>query len=295
MTWPRTVSFAMSAIRRSVARLNSRNPASVSSRWVRPPGSVAGVDLCLFVTFSPTGRVTEPALVQARTWAAQGFAVVLILVVDDLALFDPDQDLDFCRGLFVRANIGYDFGAWAAAMRDIPDLRQARSVAIANDSVYGPFDSFAAMLDRVRASPADIVGLTESHEIRPHFQSFVMFFKHEALRSRIFHRFWRGVRNGDRQWVIEHYELQMVSRFVNAGLSAEALFPSAPGEPANPTLSNWRALIRSGFPFIKVQLLRDNPLGADLDGWQDVVAERGFDPALIERHLAGVARARACS
>lgn len=295
MTWSRTCSLAISSAQRVVAGLKFRNPASVPSCWVQPPGNVVGADLCLFVTFSPTGRVTEPALVQARTWAAQGFAVIAIVVVNDLNLFDTRQDLDFCRGLLVRTNIGYDFGAWAAAMRGIPDLHKARSVAIANDSVYGPFDNFVDMLGRVRASPADIVGLTESQEIRPHFQSFVIFFKHNAVRSRIFRRFWRSVRSGDRQWVIDRYELQLVSQFKKFGLTAEALFPTAAGEPGNPTLSNWRALIQSGFPFIKVQLLRDNPFGVDLDGWQEMVAAKGFDPALIERHLAAVSRARACT
>lgn len=292
MTWPSKFFGAKSNVRRIGARLSFRNPSSVPCCWVRKPGIVAGVDVCLFVTFSPTGLVAEHALFQARAWEAQGFAVVIILVVNELSNFDVHQDLKFCRGILVRANVGYDFGAWAAAMRGMPDLRKARSVAIANDSIYGPFDNFGDMLGRVRTSKADIIGLTESHEIRRHFQSFVIFFKHNAVRSRIFRRFWRSVQNGDRQWVIDRYELNLVSYFENSGFIVEALFPAALHEMLNPTLSNWRELIQRGFPFIKVQLLRDNPFGVDLNGWQDIVSARRFDPAMIERHLAGLPRPR---
>jgi hypothetical protein len=68
------------------------------------------------------------------------------------------------------------------------------------------------------------------------------------------------------------------------GLAVEALFPAA-GD-GNPTLTRWRELIGAGFPFIKVQLLRENPAHADIDGWQEIVRAGGLDPALIEEHLA---------
>jgi hypothetical protein len=32
--------------------------------------------------------------------------------------------------------------------------------------------------------------------------------------------------------------------------------------------------------------LRDNPFKADIDGWQALAAGQGYDPALIEQHLA---------
>jgi hypothetical protein len=62
--------------------------------------------------------------------------------------------------------------------------------------------------------------------------------------------------------------------------------PAAKPWEANPTLTGWRELIDEGFPFLKVQLMRDNPRGADLSDWESFVAARGYDPALIRDYLA---------
>jgi lipopolysaccharide biosynthesis protein len=122
-------------------------------------------------------------------------------------------------------------------------------VVTANDSLYGPFAGFAGLVARLRASAADVVGLTESLEIRRHFQSYLLAFKPRALRSAAFRAFWRGVRVGGRQEVIDRYELALVDRMEAAGLTAEALFPAGQGRN-NPTLTDWRALIVDGFPYI---------------------------------------------
>jgi len=63
----------------------------------------------------------------------------------------------------------------------------------------------------------------------------------------------------------------------------------------NPTSDLWRRLLRSGFPFVKRELLRDNPSSvADLADWRDEVME--ISPghvALIERDLQLVLRNKA--
>jgi hypothetical protein len=53
---------------------------------------------------------------------------------------------------------------------------------------------------------------------------------------------------------------------------------------------DWSRLVRTGtVPFIKVELLRDNPMGIPGIGrWPHVVAEAGYDPELISAHLARV-------
>jgi hypothetical protein len=48
----------------------------------------------------------------------------------------------------------------------------------------------------------------------------------------------------------------------------------------NQTHHFWRTTLERGLPFLKVELLRDNPLGVDLDGWQDMVVG-GCDAATI--------------
>ena len=64
--------------------------------------------------------------------------------------------------------------------------------------------------------------------------------------------------------------------------------------PLNPTSDLWRQLIQAGFPFIKRELLRDNPTHiADLNDWRDEVRKRfGEVPEAIEHDLRRVMRNR---
>ena len=56
--------------------------------------------------------------------------------------------------------------------------------------------------------------------------------------------------------------------------------------PMNPTAELWRQLLLTGFPFLKRELLRDNPTNVeDLHEWQAVVRAVGGDPAPILQDL----------
>ena len=48
------------------------------------------------------------------------------------------------------------------------------------------------------------------------------------------------------------------------------------------TLFGWRQLVAAGMPFVKLLLLRGQFEQVDITGWQDVLAEAGFDVALAE-------------
>jgi lipopolysaccharide biosynthesis protein len=253
----------------------------VPARWVRQPDP-AGRDLCIFVTLARDGRISRAALAHMRAWHECGFMLVVVVVTGDIIGFHAPASLDFAEGILVRENRGYDFGAWAGAINRLwPDLSSATLLVTANDSVFGPVESFPGMIERVRASGADVIGLTESHEIRRHFQSYVVFYKPRAVRSSAFRRFWARVRTGDREFVIDRYELTLLSRMEAAGLRCEALFPLSAEAGPNPTLSDWRGLLDRGFPFVKVQLLRDNPHAADIAGWEQTLSSRGYDPGLV--------------
>lgn len=267
-------------------RLPSTNPLITESRWLIPlKCSLAEREVCLLVTLARSGRITDHALFLAKAWADQGFAVVLIVAADEIARIDQQDAVAFCQGVLVRKNVGYDFGAWAACIRQLPGLGDAALVATTNDSAFGPMATFNAMLARVRCAHADIVGTIGSAEHRQHLQSFLLFFKPAALRSKAFSRFWNGVRNGDREFVIDHYEEPLEEHFRDFGLKTTALYPAHAFDCGNPSLHSWRSLIAMGFPFVKIQLLRDNPFSSDISGWRALLASQGYDPRIAERHL----------
>ena len=259
--------------------------ADTPAEWRIAPRIEAGDEVCLFLTYAAGGRIAAHALYQARAWAQAGFKLVLVVTIDELAGFDSQPDLGFASGMLLRLNRGYDFGGWAAAIRGLPQLRDAKRLAIANDSVYGPLKGFAEMLGQVRASDIDFLGVVESREKRHHYQSFLLFFGSRALRSDGFWRFWRRVRNGTRDYVIDRYEIRLLNVMLRSGLSSAALFPAEEGDRRNQTLAGWRALIEAGFPFIKARLVRDAPAGTDPSGWREVLSERGYDVRLIDEHL----------
>jgi lipopolysaccharide biosynthesis protein len=262
--------------------------SSAPLRWIRKPTILDDDQVCLFVTYAPDGTIPAHALFHARSWGEAGFKVNLTVVLDHLENFIMSQDLAFAAGVLLRANQGYDFGAWAATIAQLPDLGKTSLLCIANDSVYGPLNTFSAMIDRIKMTEADVIGLTESYERTRHFQSYITLFRQNSLRHPSFLKFWRNIRTGGRSFVIENYELKLMGLMEKNGLRTVALYPIAKSG-FNPTLMFWRELIADGFPFLKVQLLRDNPLRLDLAGWDAVVKERGFDPDLIRDHLRGSA------
>ncbi|MEP9376050.1 rhamnan synthesis F family protein [Aquabacter sp. CN5-332] len=242
--------------------------------------------VCLFVAYAPDGRFFAHTLRYCADLKRNGLRLVLIAVTDrpDLDCLDPGPEV--ADALVVRENHGYDFAAWAACLRYMPELWAAPELWFANDSVYHAAAPLAEMVERVRRSPADVVAMTGSSEIAPHFQSYLFVLKDGALRREGVRRFWGGVRSlADKNQVIRDYEVRQKATLEAEGLKVEILFSAPGGDGDNRLHHGWRALLAAGFPFVKVQLLRDNPYGADLAGWRDALAAHEFDIPEITFHL----------
>lgn len=72
------------------------------------------------------------------------------------------------------------------------------------------------------------------------------------------------------------------------------LYSASHRMPMNPTAELWRQLLESGFPFLKRELLRDNPAGViDVADWRDLTRDKfQADLAPIEHDLQRVLRDR---
>jgi lipopolysaccharide biosynthesis protein len=142
-------------------------------------------------------------------------------------------------------------------------------------------------LERVRTLDADVIGATESVQVQRHLQSYLLFFKPNALKSEAFWQFWSGIRASGRLVAIYRYELGLPAAMDRGGLRCATLFEV--GEVENPTLSKWRDLIDRGFPYVKVAALRDNPSNQDISDWPQILRDQGYDPAIVVKHLAAPA------
>ncbi|MFG1465093.1 rhamnan synthesis F family protein [Xanthobacter sp. DSM 24535] len=253
-----------------------------------PSASLSGGPVCLLVTAAADGRPFNHTLRLCADFKAHGFQVVLIVATDrpDLDCLDPGPEV--ADAVVTRENHGYDFAAWAAALRYLPEVWAAPEVLFANDSVYHAAPALAATLGRMRTNPAGVVALTESTELARHFQSYLFLYKAAALAHPAARAFWGEVRSlGDKLQIIREYEVAQRAVLEQAGLDVEILFPAAPGgvQGENQLHQGWRDLITQGFPFVKVQLLRDNPYGVDLAGWRAFLDRAEFDVGEIAFHL----------
>jgi len=224
-----------------------------------------------------------------------------------------------------RENLGFDFGSWREGLRRL-DLPAYDEILFANSSVYGPLWPMAAMLAAPAVLASDLWGMTISVEPRTHLQSYFMGMSRRLLASACGRRLWRDVRPvRQKQDAIDAYELRWMDACTAAGFRVHALFdgrhhPTVPVSeqlanllawppplrlvgryrrrlrhpPYNPTHLHWKQVLESGVPFVKVDLLRDNPVGVHPERIRDwIAAHTSYPVDIIRRHLARVGRWKA--
>ena len=163
-------------------------------------------------------------------------------------------------------------GRMSPANRLFPDP----DAYLVNDSVVGPLNAerFSEVMERIRASSAHLVGLTESLEIERHFQSYFLVGKGEGVAALVSFLF--GIKAyRDKHAVIMSYEVPLLRHFLRAGLRGEALLP--PSASGNASLEEWKELLERGLPFVKVSALR-----SESGDWREVLRVQGYDPRIVE-------------
>ena len=262
-----------------------------------------GQEVCLFVTYVPGNQLLPGAIAMVAALAASGQTVVVCCAVDDLGFSIDLAGLDGAAIIVKQKNGGYDFAVWAAILAKMPELWSAKRLFFVNDSILGPLDGLDRTLERLRASNADFLALTESFEHRHHTQSYFFVLQNKAMSSAVVRTFWRQVRvEQTKLAVIKKYELGLLNHMRDvAGLEVEVLFSYDflfPGTDwsaikiQNPTHNLWEHLISSGFPFVKAELLFVNPLGINIAHWPPIVALRGGDVQMFKTHLAKMRETR---
>jgi glycosyltransferase involved in cell wall biosynthesis len=254
-------------------------------------------EAAVFVTHSPDGLIKPHVVFYLSALHRHGIGVVLLIVADCPVEPLPDEQLDLLAGVYVRENKGYDFAAWAHVLQLHPELFAAPILYFLNDSIFGPLNEvkFSTLLERIRASDSDFIGLTDSEEHEWHMQSYFLACKNAALSSAAFHRFINGISSlADKDDVIRNYELKFAAYVRDRGLKVEVVFDAPytanPERPHNKTLFYWKGLIEEGFPFVKVGAIRrDDPL-IDIDDWEAILTREGYDTQLVEKTLTLTAK-----
>jgi len=245
--------------------------------------------MAVFITHSPDGKLKPHVAHYVQYLRREGIETLLIIAADRAYRVDEGIDLGSVAGLLVRQNEGFDFAAWAHAIRLYVQLYETEELLFLNDSIVGPFNEtlFHAFLDRARKSDFDMVGATDNYEIEWHVQSYFLLMKSNVIRSYAFQNFFSNVASHSKKSrVIHEYEVRLAPVLVDAGLKCGVLFPSVKGEKINKTIYGWRQLIADGFPFVKVTTIRDKFPDLAVDDWRQVLEATGFDVSLAEKAIA---------
>ena len=163
--------------------------------------------------------------------ALQQISSQLILVFDNSRPPSIPQswESDHCTVIF-NAHGEYDFGSYKRGLEQAElnnQLEQATHVLFCNDSVYGPLSDLATAIKPMLQQDDEAWGLTESHQLRPHLQSFFLLFGRSVLKEASIRNVFHSVQQQPhRQAVIEHYELGLSRALLAAGIQLKALIPA---------------------------------------------------------------------
>ena len=200
-----------------------------------------------------------------------------------------------CRDVILRENSGLDFGSWSAGFAKHGPAIGGR-LLLANDSVYGPIGSLGTALSRLTSTQTDFYGFVESAEIARHLQSWFLLFEPWVIRHAAFKAVLaQPFSTMTKRQIIANGEIGLFQRLAAAGFRYKALYEidraglAARWFHASPMLFLWHELLCDvEVPFLKVQLLRDDPPGIeDVTTILQVVRQR--DPEfydLVNSHLS---------
>lgn len=296
----------------SLARtLRSRTPTIIVDR----EGAIAAGSsdrLCLFAHYDRDDLVDDYVVHYLKALHELGCEIVFISTAEGLGDDQLAKVAPYTRRILVRENTGHDFGSWKIGLRSVNDISRFHELIIANDSVYGPLYGLGALFSRMDTTDAHFWGLTDSLRYGRHLQSYFVVFKKSAFQSEAFSSFWENLPFYQfKHTVILRGEIGLSRTLLRAGFRLGAAVPYQRlretrrdtvrtierrhyrGCAANPVRSMWDILIRNfDFPFLKVELPRDNPLDDEtLDQWSSVITTKSsYDVGLIRRHLDRIAK-----
>lgn len=232
---------------------------------IKPMSAEGGQgEVCLFVTYADKPHLRAHVIHHIACLTDQGFQVVLVINTD-LAPCEMEIDADtlsLASAVYVRENIGFDFGAWGHAYVLGDCFPGCQRLLLVNDSIVGPLSlsDYKSLIARVRASTADLVGLTENRRPVWHMQSFFLVFNARILADARFKRMFSNILAlKDKGSVITVYEFSIARQMRAMGFRCEAMFPSRflDERSGDDTLGRWQDLLDEGFPFVKGAIVRN--------------------------------------
>jgi lipopolysaccharide biosynthesis protein len=225
----------------------------------------AGKTLCIFAAASYTGKLDDYVVYYLEQLQKAEIDIIFI-TRDDLRQEDIIKLSGFCIKIIRKPNVGLDFYSWKIALSVVDNLTEYEALALANDSVFGPFFDLKEIINAMTQKNVDFWGLTNSYETGYHLQSYFLYFSRSVFTSAAFTAFWENVTStNDKQFIVVNYEIGFTQLLLENNFTHSAYSNIDEVNLENPDLScinpnsyYWKEMIgRQRFPFLKRELLID--------------------------------------
>lgn len=181
----------------------------------------------------------------------------------------------FCKQILIRKNSGYDFGCWSHVIRkNYNQLCKYEGVLLANDSNWGPLHDFSDTFLKINnlCNDVDFLGLTSSTTPSWHLQSFFIMYSQKVFSSSYFKQHWFNIGVLDSKFdIVMTYEVDWCTRLKRLGFTGTSLYGNS-STANNPTHVDWKKLIKNKYPYLKKELVRENPLRIDLNELPEILS-----------------------
>ena len=221
---------------------------------------------------------------------SKDFDILFVSTASGLQDNEIQKISDYCMHALVKENYGYDFGAWKSGLNFLESkLNTYEGLLLCNDSIYGPLCNLNQVYQKMENF--DIWSLTDSFEIAHHLQSYFVYYNTKAFKSITFKNFWDNFQIfEDKFTLINECEIGYSEALLqDSTLKVGVYYPSKNITNLNITHYYWKKLVKEHFPFVKIELLKVNPLGLDISDWKKTIVDSSSYPvSLIEKHLERV-------
>ena len=269
--------------------------------------------LCVFAHYDKDNQLDAYVVYYLQKLQEADCDIIFVTTSHHLADEDLAKLKPLCTQIIIRDNFGYDFYSYKIGFDAVDELSRYQQVIFTNDSIYGPLFDLTSTFKAMENRSVDMWGLIDSYEYAYHLQSFFLVFNKSGITQPAFKRFWQRARPlTNKTLVITKYEIGISRYFIRKGFRLGAFchyddviqpyIGRHEDDRTNRLISRqkinlthylWDKLIEDlQFPFIKVQLLRDNPAKAcNVENWPAIVENvSDYDTTYINNHLQRATR-----
>jgi len=247
--------------------------------------------VCVFSHFDAAGRILPYVQRYLSELVRCGFELHLVTTSPNLRSSDRLEVERAGVRVHCRENVGMDFASWQWALNHVVPLGEVDWLLLVNDSVFGPIFDLEPLFCAQFAKNWDFWGITDSYEVAWHLQSYFLCFRGDVARSEAFRKVFEvDFTRLTKRSIIRRGEISLSQSLHRSGFRGAAVCPFDAlrklrnfGQ-CNATHFYWDQLIaRLRCPFVKRELIRDNPMKLASAGYWKGFLERytSYDTSLI--------------